>query len=127
MCSMSYKNFIDDSKRGSPISLEFEDDDKTAPLPSGIPLLRMEDNFEGGPSLVTSGSSKWETDVFNCGGDGFQLTKKANVFAKYYKRQSCCNYREIFPFVAPNVQGVAISMSTRVFVSRLQPHKHLAL
>lgn len=78
MRSMSYKNFIDDSKRGSPISLEFEDDDKTAPLPSGIPLLRMEDNFEGGPSLVTSGSSKWETDVFNCGGDGFQLTKKAN-------------------------------------------------
>lgn len=57
-CSMSYKNFTDDSKRESPLSSEFEDDDRTAPLPSGIPLLRMADNnFEGGPSLVSSGSS----------------------------------------------------------------------
>ena len=56
---MSYKRLIDDSRGGSQISLEFEEDEKAAPLPSGIPLLQMaESNFEGGPSLVTSGSSK---------------------------------------------------------------------
>lgn len=55
---MSYEKFTDDFKRGSPISLEFAEDEKTTPLPSGIPLLQMaENNFEGGPSLVTSGSS----------------------------------------------------------------------
>lgn len=55
---MSYEKFTDDFKGGSPISLEFAEDEKTTPLPSGIPLLQMaENNFEGGPSLVTSGSS----------------------------------------------------------------------
>ena len=55
---MSYKSFTNDSKRGSPVSLEFSDDEKTAPLSSGILLRPMADNnFEGGPSLVSSGSS----------------------------------------------------------------------
>lgn len=113
MRSMSYNNFIDDSKRGSPISLEFEDDDKTAPLPSGIPLLRMEDNFEGGPSLVTSGSSKWQT-VFNCGGDGFQSTKSANCcFCKRLQTSKLLQFPGNISFFSANVQGVAISMSTR--------------
>lgn len=113
MRSMSYNNFIDDSKRGSPISLEFEDDDKTAPLPSGIPLLRMEDNFEGGPSLVTSGSSKWQT-VFNCGGDSFQSTKSANCcFCKRLQTSKLLQFPGNISFFSANVQGVAISMSTR--------------
>lgn len=74
---MSYEKFTDDFKRGSPISLEFAEDEKTTPLPSGIPLLQMaENNFEGGPSLVTSGSSMWE-NVFNCGRNCFQLTISA--------------------------------------------------
>lgn len=56
---MSYQQFANDSKRGSSPSIEFAEDEKTAPFPSEIPLVQMaESNFDGGPSLSNSGSSK---------------------------------------------------------------------
>lgn len=68
---MSYKNFIDDFKCESLLSLEFEDDDRIVFLFLGIFLFWMVDNnFEGGFLLVFSGLSMWEI-VFNCGGNCF--------------------------------------------------------
>lgn len=64
---MSYEKFANDPKRVSPDSIEFVEDDKTVPFASTIPLREMAvNNFEGGPSLATSGSSMWKT-LFNFG------------------------------------------------------------
>ena len=55
---MSYEKFANDPKRVSPNSIEFMEDEKTVPFRSTIPLRGMAvNNFEGGPSLATSGSS----------------------------------------------------------------------